>query len=305
MTLAERLAGLRHLDRRWIFLLLALTVALPMIRPIGLRVVPGEAATRFYTAIDTLPAGSRFMISFDYEPGSAPELQPTGVAVLVHGFRRGLKPVLVGNWALGGELADQALRLARGVLRRSADPHDREIEAGLVDGKDFVNLGFKPGGVIHLKNMAKDIFQPYPVDRAGRRAPGLEIFRNADGRGFSMADIGLIVSLTGGNHGIDDYVYTAGEHHRPLAAACTSIAIPRLQTYLQTGQMLGMAGGMPGAAEYERLVGIRGSATAGIDSQSMAHLLILSFILLGNLSWQAGRRLDAASSESGAEGERA
>ena len=42
---------------------------------------------------------------------------------------------------------------------------------------------------------------------------------------------------------------------------------------------------MPGAAEYEALLGQKGSATSGMDAQSIAHLVIVLFIILGNAAF--------------------
>ena len=48
--------------------------------------------------------------------------------------------------------------------------------------------------------------------------------------------------------------------------------------------------GMPGAAEYESLIGQKGSATSGMDAQSVAHLVIVLFIVLGNISYFIDRK---------------
>ena len=55
-----------------------------------------------------------------------------------------------------------------------------------------------------------------------------------------------------------------------------------------------MIGGLAGAAEYEKLVEIPGSATAGMRTQSIAHLIIVAFILIGNAAYFASRRRGAA-----------
>ena len=42
---------------------------------------------------------------------------------------------------------------------------------------------------------------------------------------------------------------------------------------------------MPGAAEYETLVGEPGIGTSGMDAQSLAHLIIVLFIIFGNIGY--------------------
>ena len=207
------------------------------------------------------------------------------MAILTQLFRRGLRPICGGLWPMAGEFADQAVRTA--LKRFEAAPLGPRP---FIDGRDYVNLGYKPGAIVQIKQMVADFLKPYPADRSGRPTAEMEIFRNPDGRRFSIEDIALIISFTLGNNGIEAFISFRGDHRRPLGVACSSILIPQFYTYVQTGQLVGMAGGMPGAAEYETLVGTPGTAMAGMDSQSIAHLLIILFIVLGNLAWWAERR---------------
>jgi hypothetical protein len=54
--------------------------------------------------------------------------------------------------------------------------------------------------------------------------------------------------------------------------------------------MLGMLGGLAGAAEYETLIGHPGQATEGMRPQSVTHLIIIAFIILGNGMYFLSRR---------------
>ena len=73
--------------------------------------------------------------------------------------------------------------------------------------------------------------------------------------------------------------------------------------YVESGQIRGILAGMPGAAEYEQmgfkyLSNLRdseilnentpivpGKATSRMSAQSVAHLLMVIFIILGNISY--------------------
>ena len=48
--------------------------------------------------------------------------------------------------------------------------------------------------------------------------------------------------------------------------------------------------GMPGPAEYEELIGVKGKGTSGMDAQSVAHFVIVLFIFLGNLGYFIERK---------------
>ena len=47
---------------------------------------------------------------------------------------------------------------------------------------------------------------------------------------------------------------------------------------------------MKGAAEYEILVNKPAMALSGMNSQSLVHLLIIGFVVLGNLAYFAARK---------------
>lgn len=289
--------NLKNLDRRWIFLFVAMSVCLPMIFKMDFVVYPGKAVEGFHSFIDSkLPEGSRVFLSFDYDPASEPELGPSAIAILTHMFRKNLKPMCGANWPLGGEMAEASLSKAVAIYRETYDAMKAAgklapgCKPDLVKGEDYVNLGYKPGAIIHIKALVSDFMGPYPQDRDGNSTREMPIFKNNDGRKFAMSDIGIIISFTAGTGGIESFISVAGDHKRPMAAGCTSVNIPRFVTYLQTGQLIGMTGGLPGAAEYEKLIEYMGKGREGMAPQSIAHLVIMLFIIIGNIAYIAEQR---------------
>ena len=287
---------LKNLDRRWVFLFVAASVVLPMIFKFDFPVFPGKSVAGLHDFVEKLPEGTRCFLSFDYDPASEPELGPSAIAILAHMFRRGLKPMCGGNWPLGGEMAEAALDKATKIYMSTYD----EMKAAgklapgckptLVKGEDYVNLGYKPGAIIHVKALVTDFMGPYPSDRDGNSTKEMAIFKNPDGRKFEMSDVGIIISFTAGTGGIESFINVAGDHKRPMAAGCTSVNIPRFITYMQTGQLVGMTGGLPGAAEYEKLIDYMGKGREGMAPQSIAHLVIMLFIIVGNIAFIAEQR---------------
>jgi len=287
---------LKNLDRRWVFLFVAASVVLPMIFKFDFPVFPGKSVAGLHDFVEKLPEGTRCFLSFDYDPASEPELGPSAIAILAHMFRRGVKPMCGGNWPLGGEMAEAALDKATKIYMSTYD----EMKAAgklapgckptLVKGEDYVNLGYKPGAIIHVKALVTDFMGPYPSDRDGNSTKEMAVFKNPDGRKFEMSDVGIIISFTAGTGGIESFINVAGDHKRPMAAGCTSVNIPRFITYMQTGQLVGMTGGLPGAAEYEKLIDYMGKGREGMAPQSIAHLVIMLFIIVGNIAFIAEQR---------------
>jgi hypothetical protein len=60
--------------------------------------------------------------------------------------------------------------------------------------------------------------------------------------------------------------------------------------YLSSRQLLGLIGGMKGAAEYEKRMGIFGDARRGMDAQSLVHVIIALLVILGNIALLATRK---------------
>ncbi|MBR4329728.1 MAG: hypothetical protein IKO19_11245 [Candidatus Riflebacteria bacterium] len=287
---------LKNLDRRWVYLCVALSVILPMIFKFELPIYPGAAVKGIYNKIESLEPGSRVFLSFDFDPAAEPELGPGAIAIFVQMFRRNIKPIIGCNWPVGSEIAEKCLNEAKKIHEatyeeyKSAGKLVPNCVLKLENGKDYVNLGYKPGGIIHVKNLCTDFMGPYPQDREGTPTENMSIFKTESGRRFSMNDISLIISYTAGTNGIEAFISNEIFHKRPMAAGCTSVNIPRFTTYLQTGQLVGMIGGLPGAAEYESLVEYKGEGRAGMSPQSIAHLVIMIFIILGNLAFIAENR---------------
>ena len=285
------LLKLKDLDRRIIFVFIALAVAIPMLLKMTFPVVPGKNVTSLFDFLDKLPIGTQTIMSFDYDPASMPELHPAAIALLAHMFRRQLKPICMANWPVGGEMAKGALASATEIFRNTPESFYQgknkpaPASKDLVAGRDYVNLGYKPGGIPHIKGLISDFMKPYPIDMEGNSTDKMEIFNLPSGAKFTLKDAGVIVSFTAGTGGIEAYIALGSEHKCVMGASCTSVNIPKFYTFLQTKQLIGLVGGLPGAAECEAVIEQPGPATRGIAPQSIAHLVIMIFITIGNIAY--------------------
>jgi hypothetical protein len=69
--------------------------------------------------------------------------------------------------------------------------------------------------------------------------------------------------------------------------------------YYQAHQFTGLAGGMKGSAEYEKLVGDKygvppGDATKGMAAQSFVHLFIVLSIIIANICYFQWKKRERA-----------
>ena len=52
------------IDRRWIFIIIALVVIIPLLVPIGMPIRPTDTSKAVYDAIEGLQVGSKVLVSF-------------------------------------------------------------------------------------------------------------------------------------------------------------------------------------------------------------------------------------------------
>jgi hypothetical protein len=254
------------LDRRWLFLLMGLLVLLPLLFPLALPLTVSPRVKAFHDAIAAVPDGSTVLMPCDYDPGAIPELVPMTKTALRQLFDKNCKVVVICLWNGGAGLVDNVVR---GVA----------VEKHKVDGVDFVNLGFKEGREAVMVVMGQGIVNAFPKDYQGRDSRTLPIMARA--RDYSSFP--LLVSISAGYPGTKEWVQQVqGRFHLPMVAGVTAVSAPEFYPYLQSGQLRGLLGGMAGAAEYEKARGEQGTATRGMDAQSMAHVFVAFCILLGN-----------------------
>jgi hypothetical protein len=262
------------LDRRTIFALIALAVLLPLLHPLGLPIRVSPEVQRIYDHLEGMLPGQVFLLSMDFDPASKPELHPMAIALLRHAFRRNLRVLGMTLWVTGtGMAADLFAEVA--------------AAGGKVRGKDYVFLGYSPGGANVILNMGQDLLATFPTDHYGARTPDLPVLRGVR----SLREVDYAVSLAAGSPGLESwYVFGKEKYGFELGGGATAVSAPGLYPLLQTGQINGLMGGLRGAAEYETLVGLAGKATAGMDAQSAAHFLIILLILACNAGAVLGRR---------------
>lgn len=120
---------LEHLDRRWVFLTIAVAVAIPLL----LQTVAPEKATKLvqdiFDHIEGLPRGSKILLSFDYDPGSEPELQPMATAVARHCAEKGHKMYFIALWPVGPAMIEQTVdEVIRVTPRKILSEGARQLE---------------------------------------------------------------------------------------------------------------------------------------------------------------------------------
>lgn len=278
---------LLRLDRRWIFLLVLVSVATPIVFPIGLPVTTTDSTRRAFEYVESLKPGDTVWISFDYGPSSAPENDPMAEAVMRQCFLKRVKVVVLALYPLGG----------LGLANTAVEKVTREFP-GLQYGVDYVNLGYKDGAAAVMRRLGEDIAGAFPTDGRGTPLSKIPMLQGV----HDIRNVKLVFTAATGVIGEWWITQVHSQIGTPIVIGPTAVSAPKYYAYLNAGQLVGMLSGMKGAAEYERLLRDKYpemdrfykttrafTATKGMDGQTVIHTLIILFIILGNLAFLATR----------------
>ncbi len=269
-----------NMDRRWIYLITAICVIIPFLIPIGLPTYTTPPARNIYEKIDNTSDGQVVLLSFDYDAAVLPELYPMTITILNHCFNRNIKVILMSLYMQGIGIAQVALEDVKREF-----PEKKE-------GIDYTLLPYVPGGALVILGIGEDIHKTFPTDYYGTLIDSLPMMREI--RNFDQ--ISLAISFSGGGVSRTWVTYANQRYGANVAAGVTAVMAAENYPYLQTKQLIGMLGGLKGAAEYENLVEknlklkTRKAACIGMDAQSAVHIMMIVFIVLANIAYFAGRR---------------
>ncbi len=290
----EIIRRLARLDRRWIFLLMAIAVMIPVITKSTFPEKPTPLVQAVFDKIENLPEGSKILLAFDYDPGSAPELQPMATAWVWHCCKKKHKLYFMALWPLGPQMIQETVDA---VIKRDFPEYKY--------GEDYVNLGYKSGNEGVIRVVVSNMRELFLADANGTPLTAIPMTRDLS----NIREMSLILNASAGYPGAKEWVqYAATPYAIPLAAGSTGVQTPNLYPYIPN-QMFGLLGAIKGAAEYEAALradpkykneyGLSkeppkpGEARAerpeylqGIQRmgpQLIAHCLILALIVLGNV----------------------
>jgi hypothetical protein len=283
----ERLQGL---DRRVIYGVLCVVSVLSFIlKPLPVSHVSPETRAVFQ-AVESCPDDKVIVLDSSWDMGSQSENRPQFRALVQHMFRRNIKFIVT---TLG--TTPFAPKIAQDQLDELAKEYEAEYGVKKQYGVDYVNLGFKSAGgstVVGaplgflLDAFARDIHAVYPTDINNTPVSEIPLMQKVN-------QVHLVVCVTY-EPALEWISFIRGQFGTPVVFSCMSIVVPLYAIYYESNQLAGILGGTRGAAEYERLLKLKkpGEGTQLMTPQSFAHLLMIAFIIIGNIGYLsvAGRR---------------
>ena len=271
------LKKIMQIDRRIIFILVALAVIIPTLLKVSFPITVSEPTRKLYDYIEDLPPGSTVLIAFDYGPSSMAELQPMGMAFLRHCFQKKIR-------VIGMTLVTDGATLGYEIMQEAAKTTDA------IDGEDYVYLGFRPGTIQVMLGMGTTINSIFESDYSESRKgkPLAEIPMMAEIKNYDQIDLVLDLASSSTTEAWIAYINT--RYNQKIAAGVTGVIVSQMYPYLQTDQLIGLMPGLLGAAEYETLIDTPAKATKRMSVQSFVHLLVFSLVILGNVAFFIQKR---------------
>lgn len=279
---------LTKIDRRLIYLIIAVVVILPLVfpRPQSVRVM--TPAQKLFYAIDSIPDDKILLIDFDYDPQTQPENEPMAIALLRHAFKKRIRVAALSLYVQPLGLAVRALDQVTEEFNAMAQTNADSI----IYGRDYVLLGWQPPPIVPLLEMGISIPGVYTTDYYGYRTDSLPVMEGIE----NFNDVGILTSISGGSAPLWWVAYSQTRYGVAVGAGITAVSASDFYIYFQTGQFSGLMVGMKGAAEYEEMVAStlevpgRRRASEALGSLTAAHLTIMAFIIIGNIGYLMRRR---------------
>jgi hypothetical protein len=251
-----------------LYIVLIGAVALPQLLTETLvpRVVEATpAVTSLHDAIESLDSGAPVLVAFDYDPTTSGEMDVVAETIIRHLMERQARVVVVSLLPAGPATAESVL------------------EGLVADG--YANLGYIPGQAAAIRLLGQSVDRARPRDFYGVPLSDLAVMEGL----INIQSFELLVELAPDQDTLRWWIEQgAMPSGVPLVAGVSASVEPLARAYYETEarQLVGMIGGVPGAAAYDALRGgsdsLNGTLGTRMDSQLAGHLVFVVVLLIGN-----------------------
>ncbi|MFC2037851.1 hypothetical protein ACFLYD_07815 [Chloroflexota bacterium] len=235
---------------------------------------PTPAVAALYQQIESLSRGAPVLVAFDYDPATLGEMDLLARATVRHLMDRDARVLAVSLLPAGSATAQNLLEVV-------AAEHPGYSEGY---GQRYANLGYLPGQAPAVRLLGQSLQTALPVDFYGNPVRELVAMQGL----ASIQDFDLIVELAVEQNTLRWWVEQASTPFDvPLGAGVSASVEPLARPYYETPsrQLVGLVGGVTGAAMYETLLGgerPEGAMVARLDAQMTGYLAFVLIILIGN-----------------------
>lgn len=269
-TLAERI---RDLDPRVTYIGLLIIVVGINFQPLGLPISMSPPTKSVYDVIEKLAVGDRVWYGFDSSIGLA-EMWSPAIVTMKHLFSKQVKIMFVSFVADGPLIYSTFLPMALPAAKMEKKY-----------GVDYVFMGFLPGDEIGVSALAGDLRGTLKTDYFGTPIDSIPLLDGVK----TAKDFALVFGLEANPPVYNAYFRQIQSRFGvPTAMAVNAVNYPSMIPYYPQ-QAVGLMNGLLGAAEYEKLTGFLGGATATMDSFSVAQIFLVALVVICNIAYFGGK----------------
>ena len=272
-------ARMQTIDRRLLYWVLIIVIAIPYLRPLGIPVPITNPTQQFYNKLSSLQPGSVMLLDITSGPSAYGEIGP-GCAAFME-YITSIYP----REHNGGKIKLIILASTeQGPIMYDAYALPPLESNNWIYGEDYVFFGYISGFETFVARLAQDIPSLLQVDYNEKSISELPIMQGIQ----DYLDIDAVVMWDSGSAS-NWYVKQWSPKGVPVGGIFVAVSIPTLETFLKSGDMFGFIGSSRGSAELELLIGKPGEATATTDTLSLSHLWTIILIIVGNIGYYFSR----------------
>jgi len=256
----------------WLYFgLIILAMGYITLYPLGFPIPISDQTRNVYALVEELQSGDIMFVDMGYESGTIAFMEPGMVAIFRHAMTNGAKIVMVSTGV------ESPMLLGR--LMDKVKPES----FGYVYGTDWVHLGYIAGGEPSYASLLGDINGLVTEDYQGTPTSQLPLMAEL---GAPTADkIDLVGIWTAGGDVVEGWIRQAAvKYDLTFFTEVNEMMVPTILPYCPIN-VDGIINGGIGAAEYENLSGFAGEAIKLSDMMTMGGLVVLIFLILGNIGY--------------------
>jgi len=259
------LSALRRVDSNVIYILVALSMLIPLIKPFGIPILITQDTREWANFIDSLKRGDTVLLSSDYGASQMLEMLPQMTATVVQCAKKGINIILIGFSTEGPSFHSKLIETA--------------ARFGAKYGENVVDLGYVSGVEMGISSVLTDFARTVPTDTRGTPLGSLPLTQTVK----KASGLAAAAMYSAGTPGPEEWVRQTQTHKIPLLLGLNSAQYAKGKPFVQAKQAKACLGGQIMAAEYELLLGVPGTAMGMTDAASGAYILFVILIGLGNL----------------------